>query len=112
MWLDFFPDRRTEQALDGLDKESDPDLWYSIISQEKLPSDFTVDFFGGKSWTIKNKFLYLNVGINNILNNQDFITGGFEQFRFDYQGKNVNKFPSKYYYAYGANYYISLSLRI
>ena len=112
MWLDFFPDRRTEQALDGLDKESDPDLWYSIISQEKLPSDFTVDFFGGKSWKIKNKFLYLNVGINNILNNQDFITGGFEQFRFDYQGKNVNKFPSKYYYAYGANYYISLSLRI
>ena len=111
-WLDFFPDRRTEQALDGVDKDANPELWYSIISQEKLPSDFTVDFFGGKSWKINNIFLYLNVGINNILNNQDFKTGGYEQFRFDYQGKNVDKFPSKYYYAYGTNYYISLSLRI
>lgn len=112
-WLDFFPDRRTAEALDGVDKDSNSDLWYAIIAQEKLPADYTVDFFGGKSWKMKgNRFLYLNVGVNNILNNTDFKTGGFEQFRFDYQGKNVNKFPPKYFYAYGANYYISLSLRI
>ena len=112
-WFDFFPDRRTQEAVDGIDKNSNPELWYDIIQQEKLPADFTLDFFGGKSWRISNgKFIYLNAGVNNLLNNTNFITGGFEQFRFDFRGKNVDKFPSKYYYGYGTNYFISLTLRI
>jgi len=112
IWLDFFPDRRTDGAVDGTDKLNQPELWHAIIDQEKLPSNYTLDFFGGKSWKIGKKYIYLNVGVSNLLNNTDFITGGYEQYRFDYQSKDITKFPPKYFYAYGTNYYISLSLRL
>ena len=112
IWLDFFPDRRTISAVDGLNKEANPGLWHEIIDQEKLPSNYTLDFFGGKSWKFGRKYVYLTVGVSNILNNKDFITGGYEQYRFDYQGKNVNLFPPRYFYAYGTNYFISLSFRM
>lgn len=37
------------------------------------------------------------------------VSGGFEQYRFDYQDKNPDKFPSKYYYLQGFNYYLGVS---
>jgi len=52
-----------------------------------------------------------NVGVNNILNNQNIITGGFEQLRFDFNDRNINKFPPRLFYAYGANYFASVTLR-
>ena len=57
-------------------------------------------------------FLYLNVGVSNILDNRNFITGGYEQLRFDYETKDVDRFPSRYYYAFGRNYFINLAMRI
>jgi outer membrane receptor protein involved in Fe transport len=71
-----------------------------------------MDFFGGKSWKINNLFIYLNVGVNNLLDKKDFITGGYEQYRFDFEGKNVNRFPPRYFYGFGRNYFVSLAFRI
>lgn len=120
MWLDFNPIRRTQAAVDGLDmnKESDVALFHSILDQQKLDPQYTMDFFGGYSWKIpkrygmgKSTFLVLNAGINNLLNNKDIISGGFEQLRFDYSTRNVDKFPPKIYYSYGLNYFISATFR-
>ncbi|MEZ4985441.1 MAG: hypothetical protein R2795_10450 [Saprospiraceae bacterium] len=73
----------------------DSPLWNQIIDQERTPAALlTMDVFGGKSWKIDDLFLYLNIGVNNILDNQDFRTGGFEQFRYDFEGKDVNRFPT------------------
>jgi hypothetical protein len=72
----------------------------------------TVDFFGGKSFKFDDKFLYLNVGVSNILNNTDFITGGFEQLRFNYATRDPDNFPANYFYSFGRTYFISLSLRL
>eukprot|EP00903_Cladosiphon_okamuranus_P000114 g114.t1 len=92
-WLDFFPERRTPEAVSYTDDPEviqqvvtpDSDLWNSILDQERTPSAFTVDLFGGKSWKINDFFIYLNVGVNNLLDKQDFRTGGYEQFRFDFE---------------------------
>lgn len=116
IWLDFNPDRRTTEAVvyradDGVVPEGS-DLWKAIIFQEKAPAAFTLDFFGGKSFQINNVFLDLNVGVNNILDNQDFITGGYEQYRFDYENKDVNKYPNRYFYGWGRNYFVQLALRL
>jgi hypothetical protein len=56
------------------------------------------------------------VGVNNLLNNKDIITGGYEQLRYDAQASAsdpilVNKFPPKFFYAYGLNYFASVTLR-
>lgn len=112
MYLDFNPTRRTENAVYGLIKNENPELWEDIIFQERIPSNFTVDLFGGKSWRIKDQYIYLTIGVNNLLNNQNFIIGGYEQSRFDFEGKDVSRFPPRYFYAYGTNYFIGVSFRL
>lgn len=115
-YMDFNPDRRTKVGVDLVNKNENPELWNSIIAQEELPSNYTIDVFFGKSWRVrlsnKNYFINLNVSVSNLLNNTQFITGGFEQFRFDYVEKDVNKFPPRYFYGFGRNYSINLSVRI
>jgi hypothetical protein len=110
IYIDFSPVRRTEEAVFNLDPESEQ--FRSIVQQEKVDGAFTVDFFGGKSFKFGRTFLYLNVGVSNILNNKNFITGGYEQLRFDTRERDPNTFPSLYYYSFGTNYFINLSFRI
>lgn len=116
MWLDINPIRRTAQAVDGLVK--DGDQWNSILAQQQFDAQYTLDCFGGYSWKLpkswgfkKNTFLVINLGVSNLLNNRSIVTGGFEQLRFDFNEKNINKFPPKYYYAYGINYFLSTTIR-
>ena len=119
-WLDFFPERRTNEAISLVDNPitseqvvtRSSDLYNEIIFQEKAPAAFTLDFFGGKSLKINKTFLYLQLGVSNILDNQELITGGFEQYRFDFQDKNVNKFQNRYFYGLGRTYFLNLSFRI
>ncbi len=121
VWIDIYPLRRSIEAVSyaGSDPEflgqvieQDSPLWNDILEQEKAPSAFTLDFFGGKSWKINDFFIYLNVGVSNILDNQDFITGGYEQFRFDFEGKNAGQFPNRYFYSFGRTYFINLTFRL
>ncbi len=116
MWLDFNPVRRTYLAVQDLPQDSE--VRSAILAQERLKAQYTVDFFGGYSYKIprnwgmgRNAFLVFNLGVNNILNNQNIITGGFEQLRFDFDDKNPNKFPAKYFYAFGTNFFASVNLR-
>lgn len=111
IYLDFNPDRRTLEAVEGIDKNADPVLWHQILDQEKLPSGYIVNLFGGKSWKIKDYYLQLNLGINNLLDNRNLITGGFEQLRYDHYEKNFDQYPPKYYYIYGLTYYLNLGFR-
>jgi hypothetical protein len=59
----------------------------------------------------KRTFLLFNVSVNNILNNTNIVSGGYEQLRFDFAEKNVDKFPAKKFYAYGTNFQASIALR-
>jgi hypothetical protein len=51
-----------------------------LVNQRKAPAAYTLDFFGGKSWKINKVFLYLNVGVNNILDNKNIIVSGREAY--------------------------------
>jgi hypothetical protein len=120
IWIDVNPLRHTYSAVEGL-KKDDPIQQAqrdAILKQEEFTAKFTMDFFGGFSWKlprqfgIKNpSFLGFNLGVNNLLNNKDIITGGLEQLRFDFKDQNATKFPNKYFYAYGTTYYASLTYR-
>lgn len=121
MWLSFNPIRRTVSAVDGIDRKTTDgeQLYREIIDQTQFDPQFTLDFFGGWSYKLQNRkyhmgnnaFLVFNVGVNNILDNKDIVSGGYEQLRFDFAGRKVNKFPPKLYYAYGLNYFASVTLR-
>jgi hypothetical protein len=121
IYLNFNPARRTQAAVDLVEEGSEQ--WNNILEQEQLSTKFsekyTLDLFGGKSWKltkerIKGKyhvFMVLNVGVNNITNNRKLIVGGFEQLRFDFNDRNAEKFPSRYFYAYGTTYFVNLTFR-
>jgi hypothetical protein len=116
MWLDFNPIRRTYPAIEGIDPKSNE--WRTIIDQTRFNSQYTVDFFAGYSYKLPKSvhpkratFLVLNAGINNLLNNQNIVTGGYEQLRFDFDTRNPNQFPPKLFYAYGLNYFVSVTIR-
>ncbi len=108
IYLEPNPDRRTAEALE---KYTDTDPQYSeITKQDKLPSNYTMDLNANKSWRIKSKyFLSLNFGINNLLDNTKFRTGGFEQLRWD--NSMPNRFPNRYNYALGRTYMASVTFR-
>ncbi len=117
MWLGFDPLRRTAAAVDGLVPDSKE--WRKVIDQTELPAQSTLDAFAGYSWLMNNRFKSLkkrtfmtfSLGVNNILNNTNIVTGGFEQLRFDYQHLNLDKFPPKLFYAYGLNFSANIGLR-
>lgn len=114
MYIDVNPNRRTEKAVSLIESKDDP-LWSQMLDQQKLDAQFTMDIFGGKSFKFGKYYLNINVGLNNVLNNKDFVTGGFEQLRLGYDNvtnkPNPNKFPPKYFYAYGFNYMLNVSFR-
>ncbi len=117
MWLDINPIRRTYRAVENMPIGSAERS--AILDQQRLSAQSTVDLFAGYSWKLprkwaihkKSTFLVFNAGISNLLNNQNIISGGYEQLRFDFATNDVDKFPPKYYYAYGLNYFISTTLR-
>ncbi|MBP7407841.1 MAG: TonB-dependent receptor, partial [Flavobacteriales bacterium] len=102
IYLDPNPDRRTAEALENL-VTSDPQ-WDDLLEQTKLDDNVTVDLFAGKSWMLKRKYrLAVNLSVSNLLDNQEFRIGGFEQLRYD--RTQVDKFPPKYSYLFGRNYF-------
>ncbi len=113
-WVSINPIRRTYDALRNLP----PQQSIASVSQpEKLPDLFVADMAAAYSFRVNTKtkhvyhFLQLFLSVNNLLN-QTFITGGFEQLRFDMENANPQKFPSKYYYTKGVNYAFSIRLRL
>lgn len=109
------PSRLTEEAV-GLIVPNSKE-WHAILDQEKLPAAYTIDLFLSKpfypnkhlNWIPKKSVLYLNLGINNVLNNKAIVTSGFQQLRFDYETKNPDRFANKYSYGLGLNYFLNLA---
>lgn len=111
-WYTFDPTRRRAEAV--LSPLPGSEIWNTIVEQEKAPSAYTLDFFGGKSWKINKVFLYLNVGVNNILDNKNIIISGREAYRaaFGREPDNVQLYTHEIQYAQGLNYFVSLGVRM
>ena len=88
-----------------------------IPSQYKGKGGFMVDASIGKSISLKRgKKLNINLSLNNILNNQNMVTGGYEQNRGDSYADGearTYKFSKNpfLYYANAFNAYLNIGLR-
>ena len=109
-YLEPNPLRRVETAVEDIDRDSE--LFRKIIDQEKLPAAFYVNAFIYKSYKVGKHNLGISLSVNNLLNAENVISGGFEQYRFDYENKNPDKFPSKYYYLQDINFYLGITYRL
>ncbi len=106
-YVTLSPEQHTAETFETFVAE-DPQI-ESILEQEKLDPGYTFDIWGGKSWKIKEYTIGFTLSVNNILNNIDIITNGYEQFRFD--KTEIDKFQNKYYYMYGRSYFLNVYLR-
>lgn len=118
------------------DKFGNPQLIYpynQMVGQESLVSSnvwnrFVFDLSVGKLIYLPNRQqISINLSVTNFTNNTKLKTGGYQQARIprsnvqkqtDINGNaksvimpNAWKFPSKYYYAWGANFYLSLTYK-
>ena len=104
---------------------------YNLHSnQESLTANnvyhrFLVDVSLGKLIYLPNRqSISINLTVNNLLNNTNFKTGGYQQARLPRQTRqgvadsensvispNAWKFPSKYYYAWGTNFYLNIQYK-
>lgn len=105
IYMSFNPERRTSEGVKMLDPDS-PE-WEKAVTQERLDAAMTFDLFAGKSYKWDDYYLLASINVSNILDNQEFITGGYEQSRIDPEG-DIDKFPSKYYYYYGRTFFLNI----
>ncbi|PWJ43228.1 TonB-dependent receptor [Sediminitomix flava] len=108
------PARYTERAINSIPSIDSPEVQAqkraAILHQERLDGAFTLDVFAGKSWKVGDYFIRLNLNVNNALNNENIVTTGFQQYRFDFQEGNPEKFANRYFYAQGIRVFTNLSL--
>jgi hypothetical protein len=125
---------KDEQGNTVYDKYGVPVLNYpySLHSMQESLVDgnvlnrFLVDVSLGKLIYLPNRqSISINLTVNNVLNNTHFKTGGYQQARLPRQTKqgltndkivsvispNAWKFPSKYYYAWGTNFYLNIQYK-
>ena len=129
MYISMNPLRRTDYALEGLND----DVWQAsaqnmearqmlidnLRSQEQFPYAFVLNANIGKSWYIGGKYLLgVSANINNILNNRNIKTGGYEQMRLSSERASGQQdalyytpFDSRYFYLHGINYMINVYFR-
>ena len=96
----------------------------SLVATNPL-NRFMIDASVGKLIYLKNRqSLSINLSVTNLTNNTHFKTGGYQQARLpratiqganDYYNQaitaNAWKYPSKYYYAWGVNFFLSVTYK-
>jgi len=115
-WYDFDRVRRTQQYVTGLAPNSP--IWNTIIDQQNGGENYTLDFFGGKSFMIerggKRYFINFNLGVNNILDNQNIVLSGRDAYRNAFRNDVADPrfYTNELLYAFGLNYFASVTLRM
>ncbi len=116
-----------------LDANGVPVLKYpfnTMVEQESLVATnplnrFLIDASVGKLIYLPNRqSVSINLSVTNLTNNTHFKTGGYQQARLpravrqgekDYQNSvitaNAWKYPSKYYYAWGVNFFLTVTYK-
>ena len=113
-YLDMNPLYRTDLAVAGPDKIITPTEIEYMAAQEKFKPVFLLNASVGKSWYINRKYNFgFSLNIQNITNNKNVKTGGYEQTRLiDSESmERYYRFDSKYFYMQGLNYMLNLYFR-
>lgn len=113
MYLSMSPVYRTDAVISA--GMSDADIAH-IRRQEKFDSAYVLNASIGKNWSIQRKYtLGFSLSIDNLLNDQDIKTGGYEQTRLvkneETTVTSYQPFDSKYFYMFGTTYYLNIYFR-
>lgn len=122
IYLSYSPSFRYGTALKNRQEafgdvyDAEDNIKPGILDQAEGKGGFMLDASIGRNIRLKKGSLSINLTLTNILNNQDIVTGGYEQSRSDYtQSGNqrtykFSKNPMKFY-AYGTNGMLNLTYK-
>ncbi|MDE7382065.1 MAG: TonB-dependent receptor [Muribaculaceae bacterium] len=82
-----------------------------IAHQDKLKNAFVMNLSIGKLIYTKFGALNFNLSINNLLNNTNIQTGGFQESKFDYTNYTTTRYPNRYWYAQGIRVFLNAGIR-
>ena len=86
----------------------------NLSVQEKLNEALLINAsIGHVIYINRSASFNINLNLNNILDNRNIQTGGYQQGRIDAKDitNTANKFPNKYYYAQGFKVFLNLGLK-
>lgn len=83
----------------------------AYTTQDKLKDAFVMNLSIGKMIYTRWGGLNFNLSVNNLLNNRNIQTGGFQESKLDYTNYDLNKFPNRYYYAQGIRVFFNFGVR-
>lgn len=113
MYLSMSPLYRTDAVLTpGMT----PGETARLRRQERFGSACVMNASIGKNWYIKRKFtLGFSLNAENLLNDRDIKTGGYEQIRLlknkEASTLTYEPFDAKYFYMFGTTYYLNVYFR-
>lgn len=112
-YIDMNPLYRTTFACAGPDGVITPQEIEYMTEQEKFAPAFLLNLSIGKTWYIKNRQLGFSLNGNNLTNNRNVKTGGYEQTRLVTGAKHdvYKRFDTKYFYMCGINYMLNIYFR-
>lgn len=95
-----------------------PELIQQLTAQKKFDDQFMLNANAGKSFLLGKYRMGISLSVNNILNNRNYVTGGFEQGRnvsFPAALADANKeypaFAPKLWYDRGTTFFTNVYLR-
>ena len=95
-----------------------PEAIAALTAQKKFDDQFMLNANAGKSFIIGKYRMGISLSVSNILNNRDYVTGGFEQGRnvnfkdaFDDSQRATPYFGPKLWYDRGTQFFANVYLR-
>ena len=124
IYLSYSPSYRYQTTLDRRNRldfepvyDASGNVMESAVAQAEGHGGFMLDLSIGKSLYLKRgRSMSINLMITNLLNNQNIVTGGYEQSRSSYTASDnvrayqFQKNPFKYY-AYGINGMLNIAYK-
>ena len=110
----MYTDPQTNDPYQG----TTPELLERLTAQQKFDDQFMLNANAGKSFLIGKYRMGISLSVNNILNNRNYVTGGFEQGRnvnfpdaLTDAGKKYPFFSPKLWYDRGTTFFANVYLR-
>ena len=104
----------TNNPYDG----ATPELIQQLTAQKKFDDQFMLNANAGKSFLLGKYRMGISVSVNNILNNRNYVTGGFEQGRLanfpavlEESQRTTPYFGPKLWYDRGTTFFTNVYLR-
>ncbi len=115
-YLDVAPYRRTTNFINNVESPITEESLRDVLKQSRVSDEFMLNVNVGKTFRFGSYYLGTSLTVNNVLDNKDYITGGFEQLRLGSYDNAVNPyqqqlFGPRVFYGSGRTFFFNVYVR-